>query len=99
MKNLIHIQNMKSLPITFEAEFKKHWVVSKTKRRFLCMPLDQVHEQENAKVKGKGGVIGLTESPTALQRWMICGPELANCLDEFEIRRKKQHHICIMKKG
>ncbi len=48
------------------------------------MPIDQSHEQENAKVKGKGGAIGLTENPTALQRWMICGPELAKCLTEFE---------------
>ena len=30
----IHIHNMKSLPITFETEFKKHWVVSKTKNVF-----------------------------------------------------------------
>ena len=59
---------MKSLPITFETEFKKHWVVSKTKTIFSCMPLDQVHEQENVKVMGMGGVIGLTESPAALRR-------------------------------
>ncbi len=77
----IHIRDMKSLPT---ADFKQHWVVSKTTNRFSSMPLDQSHEQENAKVKGKGGVIGLTESPTALQRWLICGPEIANCLSEFE---------------
>ena len=43
-----------------------------------------MHEQENAKVKGKGGAIGLTENQVALQRWMICGPEIAKCLSEFE---------------
>ena len=53
------------------------------------MPLDQSHEQENAKVKGKGGVIGLTENPIALQRWLICGPELANCASEFETLVRK----------
>ena len=62
------------------------------------MPLDQVHKQENAKVKDKGGVIGLTESPVALRRWMICGPELANCLDKFEIQRNKQNSISTMRK-
>ena len=46
----IHIHDMKSLPITFETRFKKDWGVSKTKKIFSCMP----HEQENAKVKGKG---------------------------------------------
>ena len=29
------------------------------------------------------------ESSTALQRWIICGPELANCLDEFENTEEK----------
>ena len=38
--------------------------------------LDQAHEQQNAVVKGKGGIIGLTESPVALQCWLICGREL-----------------------
>ena len=35
-------------------------------------------------VKGKGGVIGLTENPVALQRWLLCGPELARCIFELE---------------
>ena len=43
-----------------------------------------MHELENAKVKGKGGAIGLMENQVALQRWMICGPEIAKCLSEFE---------------
>ena len=54
----IHIHYMKSLPITFETESNKHWVVSKTKKIFSCMPLDQVHKQENAKMKSRGGGIG-----------------------------------------
>ncbi len=69
---------MKSVTTTFQEEFKKHRVVSKINNRFSCMPLDQSHEEENAKVKGKGGVIGLTENPIALQRRLICVPELAN---------------------
>ena len=47
---------MKSLPISFETESNKHWVVSKT--RFSCMPLDQVHKQEYAKMKSRVGGIG-----------------------------------------
>ncbi len=43
-----------------------------------------MHEQENAQVKGKGGVIGLTENPVALRRWKVCGPELARCISKFE---------------
>ena len=54
----------------------------------LLILIDQMHEQEqeNAKVKGIGGVIGLTENPIALCCWMICGPELARCISQFEIQ-------------
>ena len=54
---------MKSLPASIE---EKYWVVDKTGNRFSSIPVDQVREQENAKVKGTGGVIGLTENPAAL---------------------------------
>lgn len=38
----------------------------------------------NAKVKGVGGAINLTENESSLPRWLICGPEIARILDEFE---------------
>ena len=41
------------------------------------MSLDESHEQNNACVKEQGGAIGLTETPTALLRWMVAGPEMA----------------------
>ena len=62
----------------------KNWVVQKTCRRFSALPFDQTHEQENAKVKGNVGVVGLTENPSALQRWMVAGPQMARLLTEFE---------------
>ena len=80
----IHIRDMKALPPLLQDEFGKYWVVNKSQHRFSAIPIDQVHEQENARVKGKGGVIGLTESPAALQKWMISGPEQARLLTEFE---------------
>ena len=30
------------------------------------------------------GGVGLTEVSTQLLRWMICGPELSHCVNEFE---------------
>lgn len=80
----VHLRDMKSLPASIKEEFQKHWVVTKTSHRFSALPIDQTHEQENAKVKSKGGIIGLTENPIALQRWMISGPEQARLLTEFE---------------
>ena len=77
---------MKSLPDSVRAEFEQegHWVLSKTNNKFSTIPIDQAHEQENAYVKGSGGCIGLTENPTAFQRWMLSGPEMARLQNEFE---------------
>ena len=36
----------------------------------------------NAKIKEVGGAIGLTENETALQRWLICGPEISQLMEE-----------------
>ena len=30
------------------------------------------------------GTVGLTEDSIELLRWMICGPELSRCINEFE---------------
>ena len=71
----IHLRDMKSLSESVGEDFIRNWVLQKTSNRFSTIPLDQAHEQENAKVKERGGVVGLTENPTALKRWMIVGPE------------------------
>lgn len=65
----IHIRDMKALPDSIRKEFQEchHWVLSRTNRAFSAMPLDQVHEQENKRVKGTGGAVGLTENPVALR--------------------------------
>jgi hypothetical protein len=80
----IHVRNLKSLSNEMKTLLSQAWVVQKTKHRFSTIPLDHAHEQENAKVKGKGGIIGLTENPSALKRWIIAGPEQARLLTEFE---------------
>ena len=78
----VHIRDMKSLPDTVKDEFKKHshWVLSKTCNKFSAIPFDQAPEQENKIVKGCGGVIGLTENPTAFRGWMLSGPEMGRLL-------------------
>lgn len=80
----VHIRDMKSLPSAVSEDLQKYWVVAKTKKSFSCIPIDQSHEQNNAIVKGSGGAVGLTENPTAFQRWMVSGPEFARLLREFE---------------
>ena len=66
-------------------EFNKgNFTVHKTRRVFSSMAIDQAHEQNNAAVKGKGGAVGLTQSPEALRCWMVSGPEVARMTTEFE---------------
>lgn len=78
-------------------EFSKgSFVVSNTKKVFSSIPLDHAQEQVNALVKGEGGAVGLTESPAALRRWMVAGPELSRMVKEFEdistTKKDLQHH-------
>ena len=80
----MHIRDMKSLSPAVKEDVQKYWVVAKTKKPFSTIPIDQAHEQNNAIVKGSGGAVGLTESPTAFQRWMVSGPEFARLLGEFK---------------
>jgi hypothetical protein len=35
-------------------------------------------------IKGDGGAVCLTENPTQLLRLMLCGPEIARLVHEFE---------------
>ena len=97
----VHLRDMTSLPVKLRDDFSKFWAVSKTNNRFSAIPIDQAHEQENSKVKGKGGVVGLTDNPTALLRWAIAGPEQARLITQFEkeyltdpedTRAEYQHH-------
>ena len=51
----------------------------------------------NAKIKRVSGAIGFTENETALQRWLICGPEISKLFEEFEnvsesMNQVREHH-------
>ena len=49
----MHIRDMETLPTSIHNEFHEHghWVIQKTKNRFLAMPIDQALEQNNALMK------------------------------------------------
>lgn len=82
----VHMRDMKSLPESTKEEFIRNgkWVVSKTKNVFSSIPIDQAHEQENKVVKSSGGVLGITNNPSTLRRWMLSGPEIGRCVNEFQ---------------
>ena len=84
----VHISDMVNLIRTHpdvHSQFSSgHFVVQKTTNLFSAMAIDQCHEQVNAPIKSDGGAVGLTESPQALERWMVAGPEIVRVLLEFE---------------
>lgn len=61
-----------------------NFTVKKTAHPFSALATDQVHEQTNTAMKGEGGPVGLTENPSALRQWMVCGQETAWIVEEFE---------------
>ena len=59
---------LKERGIDVHEEFTRgHFVTNKTKHRFSALAHDQIHEKQNAIIKGDGGFVGLTENPDALQ--------------------------------
>ena len=88
----------KSHPSVYQKFISGAFAVHKSTNAFSAIALDHAHEQENASIKGEGGAVGLTENPSALQRWMIGGPETARMVTEYESQsapEKKQstkHH-------
>ena len=52
-----------------------NFVIHKTPNVSSGMSIDQAHEQNNDMVKGSGGAVGLTESPSVFTRWMVAGPQ------------------------
>ena len=85
----VHLRDMMALshlhPHIHTEFVKGHFTVKTTSHAFSNMAIDQAHEQNNAVVKDDGGaVVGLTECPAALQRWMVSGPEMARVINDFE---------------
>lgn len=84
----VHLRDMCMLHELHPALHKEFtagkFTVNKHQRPFSGIGLDLAHEQMNARVKGLGGAIGLTENPKALLRWMISGPEVSRVVCEFE---------------
>ena len=80
--DLLQLQNR--CPDVHADFFGGNFVTQKTSHKFSALAHDQVHEQQNAIVKGDGGIIGITENETALKRWMVAGPEIGRLLNEYE---------------
>ena len=99
----IHLRDMMSLEQhhpQVAREFRSgNFEVNKSHREFSAFTIDQAHEQVNALINGDGGVIGVTENPSALRRWMVAGPEVSHLVTQCDIlsgakdtKRSTIHH-------
>ena len=80
----VHLLDMESLPSEIRKAFMDGlWVIRKTQKRFSALSVDQALEQENKRLKASGGMIGLTENATALQRHAVVATVMAPLLDNF----------------
>ena len=63
-----------------------------TKHTFSTMSIDQCHEQVSKLIKCDGGAVGLTETPQALDRWMVAWLEISWVLYRFEVTYQISQH-------
>ena len=84
MYSNLHQRDLKDLPEVIFEEFQiGNWTITRSNRRFSSFPIDQAHEHANKKVKGVGGIIGLTENRDMLERWIVTGPEISRVVEDF----------------
>ena len=75
----------KTNPSMYEAfSTEGRFVVSRTKNPFSSIGIDHCHEQLNKSVKCDGGAVGFTEDEDKFLHWMVCGPEVARVVSDFE---------------
>ncbi|KAJ8031728.1 hypothetical protein HOLleu_25018 [Holothuria leucospilota] len=95
----VHVTDLQELPndsVDIHRAFVNgRFVTQKSSHKFSALAHDQIHEQQNAIVKGDGGVIGITENEAASRRWMVAGSEIARIVSEFEdqFQRQKQTDV------
>ena len=73
-------------PEVYMELIKGNFSFLKTNTHFSRIALDQVHEQNNRKIKGISGATHLInrQNDSALIRWELCGPEIDRLLTDFE---------------
>eukprot|EP00112_Aurelia_sp_Birch-Aquarium-sp1_P007906 Seg1863.1 transcript_id=Seg1863.1/GoldUCD/mRNA.D3Y31 product="hypothetical protein" protein_id=Seg1863.1/GoldUCD/D3Y31 len=84
----VHLRDMLCLseqhPDVYRNFLDGKFVVHNSEKRFSGISIDHAHEQNNKKVKGQGGIIGITTNENALHRWLISGPQISALTEEFK---------------
>lgn len=65
-------------------EFERgNWVVNKSKIPFCALACDEALEHQNRAMKVLGGLVGITQQPSALARFFLTAPELQKLSQEL----------------
>ena len=69
----------------------EYFTFQKTDQQFSLMGLDQIHEQNNAVMKGMGGATPSLNKvdESSLGRWGLCIHELASIVNEYEFEERE----------
>ena len=81
-KTLVELKTR--IPDVYEEFSKGYFVACKSGRPYSCISHDQMHEQCNKDIKSDGGAVGILDNPSALMKWMVSGPLIANLLGQFD---------------
>jgi len=86
----LHLAQMNELqtqsPETWKALKEGDFCVKKTGTPFANLFVDQTLEQEIRRLKVVGGITGLTQNESALNRFLLATPELTRIVTEFQHR-------------
>ena len=97
----VFINDLKRLPVNHPNVYKEFlfgkFTINKTGKPFSNIGIDQAHEQNNKLVKTDGDAVDiLLNDNTALIKWMVAGPELAEMVEAFRSEnvheRTLKHH-------
>ena len=86
----VHLHDLYSLPENSPQLHKYfmdgYFTFQKTDHKFSLMGLDQIHEQNNAIMKGMGGVSSSLNKvdESSMARWGLCIHELASIVNDYE---------------
>ena len=84
----LHLRDMAGLPRKHPDVARKFlegsFTVQKTKKVFSTISINQAHEQNNTRIKGDSGAVGLTDDPSALRHCMVAEPEVSRAIAEFQ---------------
>ena len=93
----VHVAELLSLEAEnreiFESFVNGYFTISKSRRTFSKLAIDQVHEQNNKLVEVDGGAIGILENEAALLKWAVAGLMISDMLETANLFENKPNEV------